>query len=796
MRRITLVALAFLVASAPLRASGLLIPEEKSLPPLAMVDHRVTVAIEDQVAITTVAQTFRNHTDRQLEATYLFPVPKGASVDKFVMTVDGKEVKGELLPSDKARDIYNSIVRRTQDPGLLEYVGGNLFRMRVFPVPPKGDQKVSIRFNSLSPKEGNLVQYTYPLKHDGKAVSTLEKYAINATVKSMHGLRNVYSPTHAMTLRRISDTEIHVSFEKDGAALDRDFLLFYSTTKDDIGLTALTHRPVSADKGYATLLIAPKFSLGETSRIPQDVVLVLDTSGSMRGPKMEQAKKAMRYCLDQLGPKDRFALIDFSTGVRRYEEKLLDVGEEQRKRAQKWVDDLEATGGTNIDGALASALELRPRDGDRPFVVAFFTDGQPTIGETNPEKITRNVLERNTANTRVFTFGVGNDVNTVLLDTIAERTRAVSTYVRPEEAIDAKVAGLYGKMTSPVLTNLKLTTTGDVKLNDVYPPELPDLFAGGQLEVMTRFTGQGAAALKLTGKVGKEQREFVYEMTFPAKTDDSREFVEQLWARRKVGFLLDQIRSNGEKPELKDEVVLLAKKYGITTPYTSWLIVPDAPIPGPGGPPEGRPVPPLVLGGRGGPAGPGGAAAPGMPKPLLDTLREAGDRGELRGKLADDALKDASKSEKPSDGKGAVATRELERKQALEKAKEAFNRRDRDAAASGKLGVDLAVATEQLRRSSRVTQSAMRTVSGRQMLEVGGVWVDEGFTPKTEAVVVKAMSDAYFKLLEKHPELKRVLQLGNHLVWITPSGKALVIDGNAGKETLSDAEIASLFASK
>lgn len=187
MRRLFLAALAFGTLSAPVSATGLLIPEDKSLPPLAMLDHRVSIMIEDQVSITTVMQTFRNHTNRQLEATYLFPVPKGASVDRFVMTVDGKEVKGELLPADKARDIYNSIVRRTQDPGLLEYVDHNLFRMRVFPVPPNGDQKVSIRYNSLAPKEGNLVQYTYPLKTDGKTVTTLEKFAIAATVKCQHG---------------------------------------------------------------------------------------------------------------------------------------------------------------------------------------------------------------------------------------------------------------------------------------------------------------------------------------------------------------------------------------------------------------------------------------------------------------------------------------------------------------------------------------------------------------------------------------------------------------------------------
>jgi Ca-activated chloride channel family protein len=668
----------------------------------------------------------------------------------------------------------------------LEYVDHNLFRMRVFPVPPNGDQKVSIRYNSLAPKEGNLVQYTYPLKTDGKTVTTLEKFAIAATVKCQHGLRNVYSPTHAIELKRINDNEVAISFEKAAGALDRDFVLFYSSSKDDVGLTGLTHRPLASEKGYATLLVTPKFSLGSESRIAQDVVFVIDTSGSMRGEKLAQAKKALKFCLTKLGPKDRFGLINFSTGVTRFEEKLVPVEDDQLTKARKWIDELEPTGGTNIDGALASAYELQPKGDERPYTIAFFTDGQPTIGETNPETIFKNAVARNTANTRVFTFGVGNDVNTVLLDTLAEKTRAVSTYVRPEEAIDNKVASMYGKMTSPVLTNLKLTTTGEVKLTEMYPPELPDLFAGGQLEVMTRFAGKGPSALKLTGKVGKETREFVYELTFPEKTDDAREFVEQLWARRKVGFLLDQIRANGEKAELKDEVVLLAKKYGITTPYTSWLIVPDGVTPPPTGPGmPGRPMPGLI--GRGAVDGkpiPPGAA----PAPVLEALKKAGeDRQAVRDRLAEADMKDA---------KGG-GRRGLEEKETLELARKALSSKSasgKSDATTGKLGVNLALQTEGLRGASRVSRAAMRTVQGRSMLEVGGVWVDEGFTAKTEAIVVKSMSEGYFRLLEKQPELKKVFALGTHLVWITPSGKALVIDASHGKDTLTDAEIKALFA--
>ncbi len=426
MRRYLSVVTVLFACSAAVHAHGLLIPEEKSLPPLAMLNHKVTITIDDQVSITKVEQTFRNHTDRQLEATYIFPVPKGASVNRFAMWVNGTETKGELVEAKKARDIYTSIVRRTQDPGLLEYMGNNLLRLRVFPIPPKGDQKVALRFTSVASKEGKLVEYVYPLKTDGKATSTLEEFSITATIKSEHNVTNVYSPTHSISLKRASDKEVTVTFDKNQGLLDKDFQLFYATGDKDVGLTALTHRPLSSENGYFTLLITPRVEISKAYQVPRDMVLVLDTSGSMRGAKMEQARKALKYCLDNLGAKDRFGLINFATTVNRYEDKLLEANSEQIGKAKKWVEELDATGGTAINDALASALELRPKDEGRTFTVVFFTDGQPTIGETDADKILKNTMAKNTANTRIFTFGVGDDVNATMLDQLAEKTRALS----------------------------------------------------------------------------------------------------------------------------------------------------------------------------------------------------------------------------------------------------------------------------------------------------------------------------------------------------------------------------------
>ncbi len=847
--------------SAPVQAAGLLIPEDKKLPPLAMVHHRVNIAIEDQVAVTTIEQAFRNHTSRELEATYLFPIPKGATVNKFTMWVGDTETTGELLDAKKANSVYTEIVRRTQDPGILEYMGNNLMRLRVFPILPNKDQKVKISFTSIAPQDNGVVEYIYPLKTDGKGTKTLEDFSIKARIKSQHPVQNVYSPTHAIALSRNGDKEVTMTFERNQAMLDKDFQLFYSVGNKEIGITPLTHRPISAEDGYFLLLISPQLEISKTTIIPRDLVLVMDTSGSMDSVKMEQARKALKSCLNNLKPSDRFAIVTFSTNVRKYRDSLVEANAEQIENAKKFVDGLKAGGGTAIQAGLDSALELRGNDDGRSFTMVFFTDGQPTIGEMKPEIIVRNVAAKNSKNTRIFTFGVGDDVNTALLDQVAENTKALSTYVRPAEDIETKVTSLYGKISHPVLANVRLTTSDNINVHEIYPPSLPDLFYGSQLVVIGKYSGSGPAAVKLTGQVGKETKEFAYDVNFAAKTDGDREFVEALWARRKVGFLLDQIRINGEKKELMEEMMSLAKKYGIATPYTSYLVVPDAPVPvasaplnrgtvspkfgnagggilggtgsgimggfgggfGGGGPGFIPGMPPAALTGPANPKGPAGK--PGEPAKVADIAKQLaknpGDAGRSRGGIEGDKLdrlqselekldkynRDAEAKKDPKaapdadqKAKDELARRFLQSVQDArgnmtnyEQARQWYGVGRYKEAQSGKVGVDVAVCANNLRLQDRLTQTANKVVQGRNCLEVGGLWIDDGFTADMKQVVVKAQSDAYFKILEKQPTMKDIYRLGNHLVFVTPSNTALVIDANDGKDKLTDEEIATLF---
>lgn len=818
--RYALPAVVLAVASATsASAAGLLVPEDKKLPPLAMVNHKVVVTIDEQVAITTVEQTFRNHTDRNLEATYLFPVPKGASVDKFTMWVDGKEMGGELLDAKKANQVYTDIVRRTQDPGLLEYLGSSLLKLSVFPVPPKGDQKVKISYKFVAPKDGSVVEYVYPLKTDGKATRTLEEFSVNLNIKSRHAVQNVYSPTHAINTTRKSDKEVNVTFERNQAILDKDFQLFYGFGDKDIGLTPLLYKPITTEDGYFMFLVSPQLE-AEKKRMPRDLVLVLDTSSSMSEIKMQQARKAVKHCLAQLKPEDRFNVVKFSTSVTPFRDKLVEANKDYLEAANKWVDGLKTSGGTAIWPALDDALAMRSGDSARPFTVVFFTDGQPTVDVTNPDKIVKNVQEKNTGNTRIFTFGVGDDVNAAMLDQLAESTRALSTYVREAEDIETKVAGLYGKISNPVLTDLKLTTTAGVQIHEIYPPKLPDLFAGTQLVVIGRYSGSGHSAIKLTGMVGKDKQEFVYELNFPAKTESeaAKDFVEPLWARRKVGYLLDQIRVNGEKKELIDEVIALAKRYGIATPYTSYLVVPDnvmpvVPTPLPGGPkfdPK-KPVPFPTAPVAGGPA-PGVAAPPGgggKPMSVEDFAKKqaeakadgkgglAGNRGLEAERQVTDALEKLKKEADPKTR--AALTEEVKKYAQQKKVWDDANARlkgGKDGYQTGQLGVDLSCAANNLRNQDRVSLTANRQVYGRNCLEIGGVWIDDAYKAETKSVTVKAQSDAYFRILELNPTMKDVYRLGNHVVWITPSGTALVIDQTQGTDTMDDADIKALFIKK
>ena len=481
--------------------------------------------INDQVAVTSVDEEFVNPNPVQLEGTYLFPLPRG-HIDKFSMDINGKMQEAELLPADK-RKLYEDIVRRYRDPALLEYVGREAFKVRIFPIEANGKKHVKIQYTQLLKSDTGLVEYTYPLNTEKFSARPLQEVSVKVTLETQEPLKSVYCPTHQVEIKRDGAKKATVSFEDQNVRPDTDFKLIYSHEKNDIGINLMTYRN-SPDDGYFMLLASPGMEVKEAKVQPKDICLVLDTSGSMAGKKLEQAAKALSFCLANLNEADRFDIIRFSTEAEDFFESLKPANKENIGKAKAFVDGLKPIGGTAIDDALQKAIKLGQTREDkekRPYVVIFLTDGQPTIGETREDSILANVEKANTQGIRVFSFGIGTDVNTHLLDRLAEATRAVSQYVIPTEDIEVKLSNFYTKIKDPVLSGVTVSFTGaDIKTTQVYPGSMPDLFKGEMLVVFGQYSGKGAAAVKIAGTLSGEKKEFVTDVNF-TENDTKNEFI-------------------------------------------------------------------------------------------------------------------------------------------------------------------------------------------------------------------------------------------------------------------------------
>jgi Ca-activated chloride channel family protein len=539
---------------------------------------KIDTTISSQVATTHVEQVFRNDTNVTLEGTYLFPIPESASVAEFAIWDGDRRLVGEVRTREEARRIYDEIVRRQRDPGLLEYAGKDLFQASIFPILPHSDKKLEITYTQVVRAEGGTVSYRYPLG-TGRQLTQIGSVAGRVEVESKEPLRNVYSPTHVIDVKRSSDRRSVVSFESQSGKESQDFQLFYTISKEDFGLTLLTHRE-AGKHGYFLLMISPKDDWSEQEYSAKDVVFVVDTSGSMAEEgKMEKARAALLYGVRILRPQDRFNIISFAGEEHLMEAGMIAADERGRARGEAFVKALRPVGGTNINQSLLAALrQFIDSDRERPKMLVFMTDGLPTVDETNVTKIVDNVRKTTKPGVRLFTFGVGYDVNTTLLDKLAAENGGVADYVEPKEDLEVKVSNFFSKVNYPVLTDVQLDL-GGAQTDLIYPRGIPDVFRGSQVTMIGRYSNAAdlnSVQLKLTGKSGGATRTYTYaNLRFPLRSD-ANEYLPRLWATRRVGWLMEQVRSNGEQKELRDEIVDLGTRYGIVTPYTSYLALENA----------------------------------------------------------------------------------------------------------------------------------------------------------------------------------------------------------------------------
>ncbi len=722
--------------------------------PLVVKRHAVEVSITDGVAVTSVDQLFFNPHNRIVEGTYIFPLEDDVALSKFSMFVNGQEVEGKLLGVEEARRIYESIVARMRDPALLEYVGSRMFRARIFPINPKAEVRVRLSYTQMLKAEDGLVRYRYPLNTEKHLGSPIELVSVLVSIDSKIPLKSVFSPSHKVAVSRPSNNKASASYEGKHVYPDKDFDLFYSLSDKEFGLTVLAYRQGGED-GFFLARIAPPASTNAVDVLPKDICFVVDTSGSMAGEKMNQAREALKFCLSNLNREDRFNIVPFSHEAIKFRSVLAPADEESIKEARKFADGLKGSGGTNINDALLAALEDAPESAEgRPYLVVFLTDGQPTIGTTDTDEILKNIRDKNASRVRLFVFGVGYDVNTHLLDLLAEQNRGARDYVVENENLELKLSSFYRKVADPVLADLGLSF-GGIGMYDMYPPRLGDLFSGSELVVVARYKSEGPRAVELTGtRRGKGER-FVYETTFPGH-DLTHEFLPRLWATRKIGFLLDEIRLHGQNKELIDTVVQLATKYGVVTPYTAYLVTEPGGIAR-----RGRGVPAPVL---------GEALETWLAEGNLDGGRWQTQRAQTAGDLGVPLNGGGG-------GGGGGAAPARSGKAAVDASMTLRTLGHVDAAEMGDLRLllmyDDAQADGQLPGSPRREKKELaKHVGTRTFYRISDRWVDGAFDKqKMKTTKVELFTEAYFDLIRKHPELGRCFALGERIV--------VVVDGAA-----------------
>lgn len=720
--------------------------------PLTRTSSNVRAEMVDRVLRYEVSETFLNRGGRLAEADYIFPLPKGAAFEDLRLSINGELVSGETMNATDARRIYEEIVRKSRDPALVEWMGTGLLRARIFPINPGEEKRVVVRFQTIAEREGDALRVDYvrgtepnaqiaPLLGEGIARTRTDRDEPRSTFALTYfgsgELGNPYSPTHSLS---VNDRNGRRTVNANGEGREVTILLPLRRA-NEASLSVLAHRVLGED-GYALITITPPSTRGRTT--PRDITLVLDVSGSMRGEKMEQAKAAGRVMLESLGREDRFRIIDFSTDVHSFRDEFVPATPANVRDGRRYIDGLRADGSTNISGALEAALDAATRD-ERLQMVVFLTDGEPTVGERNPDAIAA-YAARHRGEARIFSFGVSADVNAALIEQLAVQGHGTAHFVRNGESVERAVSLLAARLTSPVLTNVRVYADG-VRLRQMHPVLPQDLFAGQDLVILARYDGSGETRIRVEGRSANGTVTWATREQFPIR-DTGNNFIPRLWASQRLGWLAAEKRKNGGTTELDNEIRSLGEKYGIPTEFSSYLVLE------PGMQVVGRRVDADRMRAN------GPQPAPNALSPVVTGAAGAVSRDEA----------------KQLSARMATVSPQEER---FEKARQAAAQRN-------------ATSLAEVDSISGIQQGAsFRQIGPRQFAQQNGVWTDQRYTPTQKTVQVKAYSPLYFELLQKLNGLQDALVLGDQVV---VSGRTLAVQvGPVGLERMSERELAELI---
>lgn len=562
---------ALAVAVSQASAAGLLIADGGFGGVLEVKEQEVRVVVNNRVAVTTVDQIFLNKENRQVEALYTFPVPKGASVSNFSMWIGGKEMVGEVLEKKRARQIYESYKQTRRDPGLLEQVDYKTFEMRVFPIGPKAEQHVRVTYYQELNVDHDWATYVYPLatvtRKDVDA-GTSGRFAFTLEAKSAASISKVESPSHgqAFAMAQHSANYFEASLERTaGINLDKDIVLAYKLARPGSGVDLITSKEKDGE-GVFSLTVTAGEDLAKLDD-GMDYVFLVDISGSMGADgKLLISKESVGAFIGELSDKDRFEVLTFNVRPTTLFGGLEAATTENASKAESFLASQQARGGTVLNPALTTAYKYL--DADRTLNVIVLSDG---MTEQNERTALLGLIGSRPGNTRVFCIGVGNEVNRPLLEQMAEDSGGLAAFLSNGDNFTRQAKAFRRKLMHPAASGLALDFKG-LDVFDLEPQKLPNLYHGSPVTVYGRYRKGGSAIVTLTGDVRGVILEKSVELEFPNEDLDNPE-IDRMWAWKKVDRLLKQADRQGTRQAVIEEVVRLGEAYSIVTEYTSFIVL-------------------------------------------------------------------------------------------------------------------------------------------------------------------------------------------------------------------------------
>lgn len=540
---------------------------------LELTSVTVDVQIDERVARTRTDQIFTNHAEWEVEGIYEFTLPEGAIITDLVLWIGDKRIQGEVLEKEEARRTYDDIVGRRIDPALIEQVTPNQFRLSIFPFPANGSRRVEFEYMQLLESHSGRLDYSFPLAPETDQPLQMELFVLRAQVRSQHAFEVTTSGLPRLT--EIDQPDAHranIFFGDEQIKPREDFTLTIRQTDDRPKPSVLSFAPrANDDLGYYALWLPPLPELTQGDPLPRSLTFVIDISSSMQQGKLQAVKGALAAAIDALDAADLFNIVVFTHRADSFAAAPVPADPANKRAATAFINQQDALGVSNFEAGLGRAMQ-QAFPANRVNHVIFLTDGLPTLGEVELEPLSELIGEWSAGQVRLFTIGVGQDVDQGFLTGLAEDHRGEAYFLSEEGDIEAALQDLFESFTFPVLL-LDELSFDQVEIHDIHPRGVEALAAGRELFQVGRYRGGGTFTLSVVGHVGEESVSVDFPLEF-TQTDVSGSLIPRLWAYQKIQALEEQIARFGEQQELLDDILALGLEYRLVTRRTS-LFAPD-----------------------------------------------------------------------------------------------------------------------------------------------------------------------------------------------------------------------------